>query len=261
MRILLNEVDPTVAQPGQDLTDTQLAALYAYPEETVDKRPWVRANFVTTLDGAVAGSDGRSGSINTSADRIVFSLLRALSDVIIAGAGTVRTEKYRPARTASRWRAVRRAAQHPHPVIAVVSGSANLPPLLHEHRGDAGAVLLLTCHAADSAALRAARRALGDDHVLLLGTDRVDLRAALDALAERGLRRVLCEGGPRLLYNLVANDLIDELCLTLAPRIVAGDYVGLLSGTPVDRAFVPRMLVEADGTLAGRWFHETEVAA
>ena len=70
MRILLNEVDPAVAQPGQDLTEAELAALYAYPEETVAERPWVRANFVTTLDGAVTGDDGRSGSINTGADRI-----------------------------------------------------------------------------------------------------------------------------------------------------------------------------------------------
>lgn len=253
MRILLNEVDPAVAQPGQDLTEAELAALYAYPEETVAERPWVRANFVTTLDGAVTGDDGRSGSINTGADRILFSLIRALSDVIVAGAGTVRTEEYQRARTAARWRAVRRAGQRPHPVIAVVSRSANLPPSLLEHQEDAGEVMLLTCRAADSAVLDEVRQALGDDRVLVLGEDRVDLRAALDALAQQGLRRVLCEGGPHLMHDLVDADLVDELCLTLAPRIVAGDRLRLLAGKPLERTFVPRLLVESDGTLAGRW--------
>lgn len=252
MRVLLNEVAPATAGPGREVDGPELAELYAYPEEAA-RRPWVRANFVTTLDGAVTGDDGRSGSINTGADRAVFSLLRALSDVIVAGAGTVRTEEYRRARTAPRWRWVRRADQAPHPVVAVVSRSARLPSSLLEPCADAGGVLLLTCRAAGAEALERARAGLGEDQVVVFDGDGVAPADVLRVLADRGLRRVLCEGGPHLLHDLAAADLLDELCLTLAPRLVAGDRLRLLAGRPIEQTFVPRLLVEADGTLAGRW--------
>src|SRR5699024_6290073 len=69
-----------------------LAVHYRWP---VGRVPWVRSNFVTTVDGAVQGRDGRSGTINTEADHLVFDLLRALCDVVVVGAGTVRRERYR----------------------------------------------------------------------------------------------------------------------------------------------------------------------
>ncbi|WP_341721514.1 pyrimidine reductase family protein [Thermobifida halotolerans] len=252
VRVLLNETAPDAARPGQQVDDAALAALYGYPSDAAE-RPWVRANFVATLDGAVTGDDGRSGSINTGADRAIFSLLRSLSDVVLVGAATVRAEEYRRARTAPRWSGLRRADQPPHPVVAVVSRSANLPSSILESRADAGDALLLTCRAAGSAALDRARRALGDERVVVLGEDGVAPDAALKALTGRGLCRVLCEGGPHLLHDLVAADLLDELCLTLAPRLVAGDHLRMLAGTPLDRPFLPRLLVESEGTLAGRW--------
>ena len=75
--------------PGEDLNLEGLAAAYAVPGD-----PWLRCNMVTTLDGAANGPDSRSGSINTEADHVVFELLRALSDAVIVGAGTIRDEGY-----------------------------------------------------------------------------------------------------------------------------------------------------------------------
>ena len=91
MRILLGgEGSPA---PGTVLDEPALERLYAVPAG----RSWLRVNFVSSLDGAVTGADGRSGSINTPADHRVFRLLRRLSDVVVVGAGTVRAEGY-PAR-------------------------------------------------------------------------------------------------------------------------------------------------------------------
>ena len=103
------------------LDDDALAALYGYPRGVTAERPWVRANFVSTLDGAATGADGRSGSINTGADREVFALLRALADVVVVGAGTARAEGYRRVVTRAKWRDRRAAAgQTAHPAVAVV---------------------------------------------------------------------------------------------------------------------------------------------
>ena len=80
----------------QHVDDTALRALYAYPDDL--SRPWMRINFVSSLDGAVA-VEGRSGALGSPADKKVFGLLRELADVILVGAGTVRAENYGGART------------------------------------------------------------------------------------------------------------------------------------------------------------------
>ena len=72
-----------------DLSDDELAAAYAPESE-----PWLRVNFVSTLDGAAQGSDGLSGSINNAADKRVFDALRARADCLVVGAGTLRSEEY-----------------------------------------------------------------------------------------------------------------------------------------------------------------------
>ncbi len=71
-----------------ELSDDDLVALYAYPHE----RRYVRANFVTSLDGAAQGADEKSGSLSSKADKRIFRLLRSLCDVIVVGAGTARSE-------------------------------------------------------------------------------------------------------------------------------------------------------------------------
>ena len=233
------------------MSSEALALAYSYPQLS-GSQTWVRANFVSTLDGAATGDNGRSSSINTGADRDVFGLLRALADVILIGAGTSRIEGYRRATVRAPWLALREGRPG-HPTMAVVSRSGDIPPLLQEAREEAGDVLLVTCSRAGNETIDLAREALGEDQVIVEGQESVDLAAALDTLALRGMRHILCEGGPHLMRDLTASGRLDELCLTLAPTVVAGSHTRITAGDPVTADFVPRLLIESQGTILGRW--------
>jgi len=233
------------------MSSEALALAYSYPQLS-GAQTWVRANFVSTLDGAATGDNGRSSSINTGADRDVFGLLRALADVILIGAGTARIEGYRRATVRAPWLALREGRPG-HPTMAIVSRSGDIPPLLQQAREDAGDVLLVTCKRAGNETIDLAREALGEDQVIVEGQESVDLAAALDTLALRGMRRILCEGGPHLMRDLTASGRLDELCLTLAPTVVAGSHTRITAGDPVTADFVPRLLIESQGTILGRW--------
>ncbi len=253
MRLLLSHDDLGRWTPGHDgvMDPEALALAYAYPELS-GSRTWVRANFISTLDGAAAGDDGRSGSFNTGADRDVFGLLRALSDVILVGAGTARIEWYRRATVRAPW-LEQREGRPAHPTMAVVSRSGDIPPRLSRARKDSGELLLITCQGAGAEAIDLARGTLGKGHVIVAGDASVDLAAAVDALAVRGLRRILCEGGPHLMRDLTASGRLDELCLTLAPTLVAGDRPRITAGASVTANLLPRLLIESQGTILGRW--------
>ena len=253
MRVLLSHDDLGRWSPGHEgeMDHQALALAYAYPP-LARTGIWVRANFVSTLDGAAAGDDGRSGSINTGADRDVFGMLRALSDVILVGAGTARTEGYERARVRGPWASLRQG-RPAHPGTAVFSRSGDVPPTLSRARADSGEVLLVTCERAGPEAIERARDTLGADQVIVTGHDRVDLPAALEALVARGLRQILCEGGPHLMRDLTASGSLDELCLTIAPTLVAGDHPRITAGAGVSAHLVPRLLIESQGTVLGRW--------
>lgn len=224
--------------------EPDLSVIYAYPPGA---RRWVRANMVSSADGA-AQQDGLSGGLSGAADEQVFHVLRALADVILVGAGTVRGEGYGPAASATGAFADARAAagQRSAAAIAVVSAGLDLDfgsPLYVE-----AAVPTITVTVTDAPAERLAEaRAAGD--VVIAGSGRVDLALAVDGLMSRGLRRILCEGGPRLLGALTAQGLLDELCLSLSPKLLAGDAVRVLNGpaptAPVNLA-IGSMLTEED---------------
>ncbi len=251
MRLILDDLGAAPAGGG-DLDDLALARLYAYPETGT---PWLRANMVSTVDGAATGPDGRTGSINNEADKRVFSLLRALADVIVVGAGTARAEGYRHPHPVTGERAVLRHGRPPAPALVVVSRTGNLPLGLATpaEEDGAGEVLLATSGAADRHALDAARDLLGGTNVLVLGEDGVDPAALVEALADRGMPRMLTEGGPHLLRDLAAAGVLDELCLTVVPHLLAGEHPRILDGAGVALGLSPRMLLEAEGTLLGRW--------
>lgn len=232
--------------PGSELDLDALAGVYAPPTD-----PWLRCNMVTTLDGAATGPDGRSGSINTTADHVVFDLLRGLSDAVIVGAGTVRAEGYTGLTVAPPVLGIRRSAGRPDSLpLVTVSGSGRLPSTL---RGGAGGpVLLATCAAAPG--LAEARSVLGSESVLVCGEDDVDLGALLERLHERGWTQLLTEGGPHLTGSLLAAGLLDELCFTIAPRLVGGHHPRPVSPEAAPEDLELGFLVEQDGTLMGRWF-------
>lgn len=212
--------------PRQGSTDTT-ALLREY---AVGPGPVVRANFVTTLDGHATGPDGRSGSINSAADKAVFDVLRALADVVVVGAGTIRAEGYGRLRTDDpELLAVRRGAgRSDHPVLAVVTASGDLPKAVLEEDPDAGELLVLCAEAVRPALV--AR--LGEARVIGCGQDLVEPTAAVTALHDRGLPQVLTEGGPHLLGGWVQAGVVDELCLTLRPLVVGGSGVRILEAAP-----------------------------
>ncbi|WP_406830534.1 dihydrofolate reductase family protein [Pedococcus sp. KACC 23699] len=237
MRLLLSETGSPA--PGTDLDEAALRELYAVPAD----RSWLRVNFVASLDGAVTGADGRSGSINTPADFTVFSVLRQLADVVLVGAGTVRAEGY-PAL---------RDEDEDAPVLAVVSNRGELPPTVASMTSPPGSALLITCATADADNLSAARVALGNDNVVVVGNERVDLVAAREALQRKGLRSILSEGGPTLFASMLAAGIVDEVDLTWAPTLVGGSHGRITAGPDLDVPLTPMLLVEEDGTVLGRW--------
>lgn len=171
------------------LTAAQLEEWYAVTDEPTDRR-WVRASFISSLDGRVAGPDGLSGSLNagSAADEHAFAQLRAWADVVVVGAGTVRQEGYRPLSATP---------------MLIVSRSGDVPASAHEPEDGAGAT----------------------GEVLVLGGDGESVRPGqvVDVCAEQGWRRVVLEGGPTLLGDWLTSGLVDELCLTLRPVLQGGD--------------------------------------
>jgi riboflavin biosynthesis pyrimidine reductase len=228
MRGMRQLVPPREGEPD-------LVALYAQPPS------YVRGGFVLSADG-VAVVDGSSRALSSAADRAVFRTLRAVCDVILVGAGTTKVEDYGTIRLTADGAAWRQAQDlAPLPRVAVVSRSLDI-----DERVLAGSrPLVITCAAADTSGI--------DAEVIVAGDTEVDIAAALDALAEQGLHRVLCEGGPTLLGSVVASGRLTELCLTSSP-LLAGAGPGLLPlGLLVPLRLQLAHLLEDGGVVISRY--------
>ncbi|NBM16109.1 pyrimidine reductase family protein [Streptomyces sp. GC420] len=251
----------TVTEPGPEDREwslDELADAYAYPEGAAGGaepgRAWLRANMVSSLDGA-AHHEGRSQPLSGAADMRIFGTLRGLADAVVVGARTVRQEGYRPARAREAFAARRAAAgQGPAPAIAVVSARLDLDFSLPLFTEPLVRTLVLTGADAPAAALREARASGAEVVVAGEGTG-VDPAAAVRALAERGHTRLLTEGGPRLLGQFVAAGVLDELCLTLAPLLTAGSAQRIADGpaVAVPERFSLVSLLEEGGFLFTRY--------
>ncbi|MDF2267511.1 pyrimidine reductase family protein [Streptomyces coacervatus] len=254
MRRLFPVTDETVTHREWSLAE--LAAAYAYPGPTAGGRPvpWLRANMVSTLDGA-AQHEGRSQPISSAADMRIFGTLRALADVVIVGAETVRQEVYRPARARAEFAEQRKAAgQGPAPAIAVVSGRLDLDFSLPLFTSPLVPTLVLTGAAAPADRVAAAEKA--GARVVIAGDGvGVEPARAVRALGDLGYTRLLTEGGPRLLGQLVAAGVLDELCLTVSPMLTAGDAQRIAGGpsVAVPQRFVLASLLEEEGFLFTRY--------
>ncbi|KAA2261152.1 pyrimidine reductase family protein [Solihabitans fulvus] len=241
----LNETTDT------SLGDAELERAYDYPADL--DRPWVQVNFVSSADGAVTVG-GRSQGLSSPADKKVFALGRDLADVVLVGAGTAQLEGYRGVK-ANEVRAERRArlGLAPVPPIAVVTARATVSPDSPLLTDTLVPPIILTC----AAAPRQRRDELAEAgaEVVVVGDEAVDLRAALAELNRRGLRRVNCEGGPTLFGGLIAEDLVDELCLTVAPLLAGGDAGRIATGPlpPAARELVLASVLHAEGSLLLRY--------
>ncbi len=233
--------------------DDDLDRLYAYPAAV--GRCVVRGNMIASLDGG-ATMGGTSGGMGGAGDRQLFALQRELADVIVVGAGTARAENYGGARMTAAQRQRRTArGQTEVPPIALVTRSGVIERALGVLTASEVRPLVLTC----AAAAAEARSRVGSAAEVLdcSGADaaQVDLAAALHRLAERGLVRVLTEGGPSLVGAFIAAQLVDEMCLTTAPLLVGGAAVRIAAGgdaasTAMRRAHV---LTDDDGYLYSRY--------
>lgn len=207
-----------------DPVDLQMS----YPRGRTD-RPWVMANFISTADGA-ATVDGGSTAINDDDDKEMFAAIRGVPDFILVGAGTVRAEDYGPVTLSERSRQARvDAGLEPTPHLVIVTASLHLEPSARvfsdpeNHR-----VTVLTDQ--DAPAERFAALSEVADVVRLRSTSPEALLHYL-----RLARVVLCEGGPSLMGQLVASEAVDELALTIAPMLAAGQSPRIAHGSNPSR--------------------------
>ncbi|HPU14144.1 MAG TPA: dihydrofolate reductase family protein [Aeromicrobium sp.] len=213
------------------LSTHELADLYAYPAAG---RPWVRSNFVASIDGAAQGADGLSGNLGGEPDARVFRALRDLCDVVVVGAGTARDEGYH---------------RIDGGVLVLVSRSLDIPESLLS----AGVVVITTDESPVKQRARIAKRV----EVLVLGQSEVDWPEVFAEFARRGWNRVLVEGGPSLHGALIQADLVDEVCLTVSPHLIAGDQLRIAQSTsPVLREMRLGHAVTDEGVLLTRWVRE-----
>jgi riboflavin biosynthesis pyrimidine reductase len=219
-------------------------------EYFVGAAPHVRANFVASIDGMVE-LGGRSSPLGGPADRSAFMAMRAVADVILVGAGTVRKEKYGPVRLDNAVQERRRGRhQAPLPQLAIVSNRGELDPTAKVFSGDSKPLLITS---AAAAADRTDLAAVAE--MVVCGDQRVDLAMARRELGARGLGRVLCEGGPTLLGSLIGADLLDELCCTTSPWLAGPGHGALLGDQPLPEPVSVRLtaVLEGDGMLLVRY--------
>ncbi|MBF8190177.1 pyrimidine reductase family protein [Nonomuraea sp. K274] len=231
-----------------DIQDTpDIAQAYAYP----DGRPWLRLNMVASADGA-AWLKGRSGGLSSSGDRRIFHTLRGLADVVVAGAATVRKEGYGPVHPRDWW-ADLRVGRPEVPPIAVISRSLAFD-LDDELFTDATSqTIVITCEDAPHERRKAAARHCD---LIVAGDEAVDMRLAVAELHERGLTRILCEGGPRVNAQLSACAVVDELCLSVSPMLVGGGAARILNGLPAQVTLILSQVLEEEGVLFCKYTRE-----
>lgn len=190
---------------------------------------WIRLNMITSLTGSAVGSDGTSDTLTNRADRAILGVIRSTADAVVVGAQTVRAEGYLLPRRSR---------------LVIVSSSGDLAGhrLEPDANGPDDQVILVLPDGA------AAPPPVHGVSLLRVGSEgpRMPLPAVLSALGDRGIRRIVCEGGPRLAAQFAAHDVVDEYCVTTAPRLVpsAGPFLPIRRQVPTRAA---GMLVDEDG--------------
>jgi riboflavin-specific deaminase-like protein len=203
----------------EPLDDVDPAVVYGVPRPRIG-RPWVLVNMVTSLDGAIA-VDGRSGGLGGPGDHRIFHALRGLADLILVGAATVRAEHYGPVSFGPELQEARVVrGQAPVPRLAIVSRRLDLDLSTSLFTDSDPPPLVVT--APGSSTARRAEIASSADLLLAGQGNDVDLAVALDSFAEMGVELVVCEGGATINGQLLEADLLDELCLTIAPKLAGG---------------------------------------
>jgi riboflavin-specific deaminase-like protein len=240
-------VQRLLPDPGPTTVREQVSSLDLI-SHTHGDRPYVVTNFAVTLDGK-ATLHGRSGPIGSDTDTEMVVCLRTTVDAVMIGAGTMRAERYgRPLGDAAKRGRRERRGLSQDPALVIVSGRLDIPWDAPVFADGQARVLIFTASEADppdtAAHLRVVRH---DGHV--------DLTAALAYLRqERGVRALLCEGGPRLHAELIDAGLVDELFVTHAPKLAGGEGPNLVTGLgELERPLELIWLLEEQGELFARY--------
>jgi riboflavin biosynthesis pyrimidine reductase len=236
--------------PGPAASPESLLTGLGLEQHAGSERPYVVCNFVSSADGK-ATATGRTAQLGGESDRVAFHVLRTQVDAVLAGTGTLRVERYgalvRQPHLLEIRMAEGRAAQ---PLAAIVSRSGNVPfeiPLFADP--DARVVL----YAPNELVVPSCAADVVKHELPSAGSE---LAAALHSLrVDHDVRSLLCEGGPTVFNAMLAEGLVDELFLTLAPTIVGGGELGITAGAALPEP-LPVSLVwmfEHDGSLFLRY--------
>lgn len=236
--------------PGEDLPCLEEA--YPWPQG----RSWLRCMMLTTLDGAVRGSDGVSGSISCPADQYVFAQVRRYAHAVLVGAETLRAEGYEPLVEGEESRDRILRGLSPAPVLVVVTSSMDLPWDAPVFRDADLRPLIVTTQSAPVSAVQRARQYC---EVIALPGDRVDATQLISAIAFSGRTHIVCEGGPALLAQLSRTGLVDEADITIAPMQASGGQT--ITGVAMKAAphLKLRAVIEQDSWLFARYVRQNEL--
>ncbi len=210
---------------------TRLLDFYAPPTDE-----WLRINLVSSVSGSAVGVDGTSETLTSRSDRAILGVIRQLADVVLIGAASVRAERF----------VVPRRSR-----LAVITATGDLSG--HRIAADQLDRVIVVCGAS---VVGSVRSSLGDVDVLLVGSEEGPLSAdaAIGALRTRGLKSIVCEGGPSLAAQLVTAGLVDEVCVTSSPVLNGGALpaFGSAEFAPVPLTLTQLMHDDA-GFLFTRW--------
>ena len=231
-------------------TEDAVAALRLGEGARAD-RPYMVLNMISSLDGK-AVLEGRTGGLGNEVDRALFHGLRTQVDAVLVGAGTVRTERYGPMVRGPALRERREAeGLAPRPLACVVSGRLDLPPDLPLLQDPDSRVIVMTSSGGRLGPCPAEVEYIrGSGAQLTLGPAMARLRA------EYGVRSLLCEGGPTLNAGLLREGLVNELFLSVSPKLIGGrEALTIVAGEPLPDPLELELiwLLEADGHLFGRY--------
>lgn len=237
--------------PEQATVDADELLSAIEPLRVPARRPYVLVNFISTLDGR-ATFHGRSGGLGDEGDRVLFHGLRERADALLVGTGTLRVERY--GRMLGRAERRERRVAHgraPEPLACLVTRTGAVPldiPLFAEPEAK---VVVFSGADVDLSGVQA------DVALVHVSRDELTLTTVLERLhSDFGISLLLCEGGPSLFSALLHEGLVDELLLTLAPKLAGGGPAPTLttgSELPELAQLEPIHLLEREGSLFLRY--------